>query len=62
VGAHPESAPMTDTYSTLIKLTLDGETLYEDEMRPGNSVDLIDGLKLECEWIHVHRDPEQDAA
>jgi hypothetical protein len=50
---------MTDTLSALLKLSLDGEVLYEGELQAGNAVDLVDGLRIEVEWIRAHAETEE---
>jgi hypothetical protein len=49
---------MPDTLSALIKLSHDGQVLFEGELQPNNIVDLIDGLRIELVWIRSHAETE----
>ena len=40
-----------------LRLTKDGEELYEGEIQPGRSISLPDGLRVEVLWIRTHHEP-----
>lgn len=43
--------------AALLRLTRDGEPLFEGEIRPGHDVELPDGLRLQVLWIRKHTTP-----
>jgi hypothetical protein len=47
-----------NSLSALIKVSHDGQVLYEGELQAGNAVDLIDGLRIEVVWLREHTEPE----
>jgi hypothetical protein len=50
-----------DSLSALIRVSHDGQVLYEGELQAGNAVDLIDGLRIEVQWIRAHTEETEDA-
>jgi hypothetical protein len=51
-----------DSLSALIRVSHDGQVLYEGELQAGNAVDLIDGLRIEVQWIRAHAEEPEDAS
>jgi hypothetical protein len=51
-----------DSLTALIRVSHDGQVLYEGELQAGNSVDLIDGLRIEVQWIRAHTEEAEDAS
>jgi hypothetical protein len=49
---------MSDTLIALLRLTRDGELLFDGEVQAGNVIDLVGGLRLEVEWIRAHAETE----
>jgi hypothetical protein len=50
-----------DTFSALIRVSHDGQVLYEGELQAGNAVDLVDGLRVEVQWIRAHAEEPEEA-
>jgi hypothetical protein len=46
--------PVNGEMFVVVRLTAKDTVLYEGEVRPGQLVELADGLRLEVLWIRKH--------